>query len=67
MPSIYKRATDAEHQILNELVADHYKDINAVGVSFDIIFAYAGENDAGEKIGPALKERGYQCTPLAGS
>ena len=65
MASRYQRADKAIHEQAYQLIKEHHTDLHAAGVSIDLIFAYAGENDAGEKIGPALKLGGYACLGIA--
>lgn len=65
MPSSYQRADKALHEQALALMAEHHKDLDLAKVSVDIIFAYAGENGAGEKLGPALKHGGYEAIGIA--
>lgn len=65
MPSSYSKAPKAIHEQAYALIKEHHPDLHAAGVTVDLIFAFAGENDAGEKIGPALKLHGYACSGVA--
>lgn len=65
MPAKYTPCPKAIHEQAYAILKEHHADLHAAGVTVDLIFAYAGENDAGEKIGPALKLGGYACAGIA--
>jgi hypothetical protein len=65
MPSRYEKAPVEAHEILDQLVELYHKDHYAIGTKFDILMAYAPENDEGEKTGTALKMHGYPCNGVA--
>ena len=62
MPGSYTTANKTSLEILDALLKEsYYSELSAVGVTFDILFAFATKNEQGEKTGPALKDRGYPC------
>ena len=46
---------------LQDQINKHHTNFNEAALTFDVFLAYAPENDAGEKTGPALKQHGYPC------
>ncbi len=64
MPSKYEKCPKALHEQAYAIMAEHHKDLDIAKVSLDLIFAYAGENNAGEKLGPALKHGGYEAIAI---
>lgn len=61
MPSKFALATKEVMVKLQGQIEKYHSDLNTQGVTFDVLMAYAPENDAGEKTGPALKLHGYAC------
>lgn len=45
-------------------INQYHSNFNDAKLTFDVFMAYAPENDAGEKTGPALKLHGYPCGGL---
>lgn len=64
MAAKYTNATPETYLQLKDLIAEHAEELDAVGVRFDIIMAYAAVNEQGEKVGTALKLHGYPCNGL---
>ena len=65
MASKYTEAPLEVHQTLKEIIEEHYKEINAVGVTFDIILAFGARNEVDELVGPAIKVHGVQANGMA--
>ncbi len=61
MPNRFTKADREVQDLAKEIITEHCEELAAVGVTIDILMAYAPENDAGEKTGPALKLHGYPC------
>jgi hypothetical protein len=64
MPSRYTQANQDTYGRLNNIINLYYQEFGAVGVHIDLLMAFAPENEAGEKLGPALKLRGYGCNAI---
>lgn len=64
MASKYTKADSVTYEILSELISEKHQDLHTAGVSIDMLFAYAPENDAGERTSTALKLHGYACNAI---
>lgn len=63
MPT-YAKANQIARDILDELLAEHYRELSNHEVTIGMLFAHATTNDAGEKTGPAIKHQGYPAAGL---
>lgn len=65
MATTFKRAPKEIKDKLEAVITAHHADLSAVGVTIDILLAFAAENEQGEKVGPALKLHGYPASGVA--
>lgn len=63
MPS-YKKCSQEVLDMSESIIAKHHKELDALGVTIDFVFAYADENEEGEKTGPAIVHNGYPADGL---
>lgn len=64
MASRYEKGSKETLAIVKELVKEFHVDLDTQGVKIDVIMAFAPENDAGEKVGCAVRLHGYQANAL---
>lgn len=62
---IYKQASKEVHKLCKTLVEENYDKLAKEGVTFDILMAFAPENEEnGEPTGPAIKLHGYTASAI---
>lgn len=64
MASRYEKGSKETLAIVKELVKEFHKDLDTQEVKIDVLMAFAPENDAGEKVGCAVRLHGYQANAL---
>lgn len=63
--SSFKNAPPEIYDTAGRIIAEHYGEFLAIGVTLNILFAYAPENEEGEKVGTALKSHGVPADGIA--
>ena len=64
MASRYEKADKPTIGLMDDVLATYYPDILTHEVKIDVLFAFAPENDEGERVGTALKMHGYATNAL---
>jgi hypothetical protein len=59
MPTTFEPDRGRIKSIVDGLLEQYRGELLAAGVRFDLLLAYAGKNQNGEPVGPALKANGY--------
>lgn len=65
MASKYIKADAVTQTLFDEVVAEHHKELDAIGITFDVLLGFAAKNDDGEVTGPALKIHGFPTNSIS--
>lgn len=59
--STYERADKEATALLRVIMKDHHPELAERQVTVDLLFAYGPVNEAGQKVGPAIKHHGFEA------
>jgi len=65
MANKYIKADAVTQTLFDEVLAEHHGELNAIGITFDVLLGFAAKNDDGESTGAALKIHGFPTNSVS--